>query len=157
MAGGKLGDAAIDRMGRRHIGKPQKSGERIAIKLEAPIGQHLEGLQFRGENKTPILPSVVERLDAETVAHQGKPPLLPVPQRKGEHADETLDRRLHAPFGDGLDQHLGVGMSLETPPARLELRPQLAGIVDFAIVGEHAGAAARHHRLGAGRRQIDDG
>ena len=62
-----------------------------------------------------------------------------------------------APFGDGLDQHLGVGVPLEAPPTRLKLGAEIAGVVDLAIVGEDASAAARHHRLRAGRRQIDDG
>ena len=48
-------------------------------------------------------------------------------------------------------------MPLEAPTTRLKLGAEIAGIVDLAVVGEDAGAAARHHRLRAGRRQIDDG
>ena len=157
MAGLELLDATIDRMGRRHIGEPQIGRKRIAVKLGPPAGKRLERLQFGGEDEAPVPQSIVERLDTEAVADEAKRPVPPIPKRKREHADETLDRRPHAPFGDGLDQNLGIGMSLEAPPARLKLWPQVARIVDLAVVADDAGATARHHGLGACRRKIDDG
>ena len=48
-------------------------------------------------------------------------------------------------------------MALEAAAAGFELGPEVAGVVDLAIIGEDAGAAARHHGLGAGGRKIDDG
>ena len=38
----------------------------------------------------------------------------------------------------------------------LELLAQLGEIVDFAIVGDDVALAARHHRLPAGGRQVED-
>ena len=153
----ELVDAAIDGVRRRHVSQPQIGGERIAVELRLPIGKHLEGLQLGGKDHAPVLPPEIERLDAEPVANEAQRARSAIPQREGEHADETLDRGLDAPFGDGLDQNLGVGMSPEAAPARLELWAEIAGIVDLAVIGDDAGAAARHHRLRARRRKIDDG
>src|ERR1700687_5046326 len=84
-------------------------------------------------------------------------PLLPVPQRKGEHADETLDRGPQPPFGDRLDHDFGIGMAPEPVAERLKLGPELARIIDLAVIGDDVAPAGGTHRLRAGRRQIDDG
>src|SRR6476469_5336135 len=152
----ELADAPIDRMRRRHVSEPQIGSECIAVELRPPAGQHLEGLELRGKHHTPVLRSIVERLDAYAVANKTQRAVSAIPYRESEHADEALDRGAHAPFGDGLDQDLGIGMPTEAPPARLELWPQVSRIVDFAVVADDAGAAARHHGLRARRREIDD-
>ena len=56
----------------------------------------------------------VEITGAEAVAHQAQAPLLPVPDREGEHADQALDRGAQAPFGNRLNDHFSVGMAPET-------------------------------------------
>ena len=70
MTGLELVDAAIDRMGRRHVSEPHIGGERIAVELRLPGGQHLERFQLGGEDDAAVLPSPVKRLDAEPVADE---------------------------------------------------------------------------------------
>ena len=44
----------------------------------------------------------------------------------------------------------------EAVAARLQFAPQLAEIVDLAVVGDDVAAVGRMHRLRAGLRQVDD-
>ena len=124
MSGLELIDVAIDRMRRRHIGEAHIGRERIRIELGAPVRQRLERLELGGEDEAPVLPAVIERLDAEPVADEAQAPRLPVPDREGEHPDQALDALAQSPFGDGLDQNLGVGMAFEAAALGFEFRPE---------------------------------
>ena len=153
----ELADAAVDRMRRRHIGEAEIGGERVVIDLGAPLGERLERLQLRGEDDAAILPSPIERLDAEPVAHQAEPALLAVEHGERKHADQPLDRRAHAPCGDPLDDDLRIRVAPEAAAERFELGPELRRAIDLAVIGEDIAAAGRRHGLRAGGRQVDDG
>ncbi len=120
-------------------------------------GQRLERLQLGGEHDAPVLPSPIERLDAEPVAHQAEPALLAVEHGEGEHADQALDGRAHAPCGDRLDDDLRIGVAPEAAAERFKLGPELRRAIDLAVIGDDIAAAGRRHGLRAGGRKIDDG
>src|SRR5206468_13025277 len=94
-----------------------------------------------------VLPSPIKGLDAEPIAHKRKAPLLAVPHRESEHADEPLDRGPHTPFGDRLDDDFRVGMALEAVAERFELGPDLRGAIDLPVIGDDVTAAGGRHRL----------
>jgi hypothetical protein len=53
-----------------------------------------------------------------------------------------------------MEDDLGVAVRAEARPLALQLRPQLAVVVDLAVEGD--GQLAQVHRLGAGLAQVDD-
>ena len=93
---------------------------------------------------------VIERLDAEPVAHEIKFAFGFVPQREGEHADKSLRGFLDAPGGARFDQHFGVGMP--APVSAGKVGGDVARIIDFAVIGDHKTAIGACHWLVAGRR-----
>ena len=155
-AGFELGDVLIDARRRRHIAGAEISAERLTVDGGGKLGQRGERLQLRGEHDASVGVAPIERLDAEPVAPKGDCARGFVEHREGEHADQALDRRAHAPSGEALHQHLGVGVAPEDVTLLLQLGAQLAGVIDLAVIGEDEAARRRQHRLGAGGAQIDD-
>ena len=64
--------------------------------------------------------------------------------------------RLRAPLLVGGEHDLGVGVRAELVAEPLELGPQLAEVVELAVVGDDERAAAARHRHVARRRRVDD-
>ena len=91
------------------------------------------------------------------VPNQRQLPLLPVPEREREHADEAFDGGLQPPSFDRGQDDLGIAVAAEIDAVVGELAAQFAVIVDLAIVGDDVAAAGRDHRLGRDVIEIDDG
>ena len=134
-------NAAIDRVGGRHVAEAQVRQERVAIELRRPAPVGAQRLELGAEQQPSVELGPVERLDAEAVAHEIKRPFAPVPKRHREHADQTFDGRFDTPDRGPLDNHLGVAMPAEPPSGRFEFRAQFVGVVDFAVVGNDKAAA----------------
>src|SRR5258708_3550130 len=113
--------------------------------------------QFRREYEIAAAPSIGQRLLAEAIAAQRKRLLLLVPQREGEHTDETLQRARHPPMPDGMQQRFRIGMPapVRAGSACLELAANIEVIVDFSVEGDREAAAVAAHRLGSGFGEIE--
>ena len=81
---------------------------------------------------------------------------MAIPQRKREHAIEALQRFFQAPGNDGIQQDFAVGTRLEPISCGFKLGPQLAKVVDLAVVAQYIARIGRNHRLMAGRRKVND-
>ena len=150
----ELPRARVDRHRTRHPAELQVLGDRVLVETPVEVRQGRNRLQLRGEGKESLPLGVVERLDPGTVAHEEQRPLLPVPNREREHADEALHRPAHPPPFEARQHHLGVGVPAKRDVAQLV--QQFAVVVDLTIEFDDVPAARRRHRLRAGRRQIDD-
>src|SRR5258708_15169615 len=107
--------------------------------------------QFRREYEIAAAPSIGQRLLAEAIAAQRKRLLLLVPQREGEHTDETLQRARHPPMPDGIQQRLRIGVPapVRAGSACLELAANIEVIIDLAVESDREAPAVAGQRLGA--------
>ena len=114
-------------------------------------------LDLRCKRQPAIVQAVIQRLDADPIAHQ--PQLAPaaVPKRKGEHASQPVDE-IDAPLLEPMEQDFGVGMiRLEPMPAtRDQLGAKLRVIVDFAVEDDPQRRVFAAHRLRSRRSGVDD-
>ena len=115
----------------------------------------MQGLQLRTEQQGAVgQHGVVQRLHAEPVAREKQRLLGAVPERKGEHAAESIDAAL-PPALPGVHDDFGVAACLEDVPERLQLGDQRLIVVDLAIEDDDDIAILVVDRLLAGR-EIDD-
>src|SRR5262249_3824328 len=153
----ELRGLAIDGARLRHIGMAQITDHGILIDSRLPSGHRAKRLELRGEQDAPRRGSIIERLDAQTVARQHQASRLAVPQREGKHADRPLDCGLHTPQRAGFEQNFGIGVAAHRTPGGLQLATDIAVIVDFAVEGDDVAPIGGMHRLRAARTEIDDG
>ena len=95
---------------------------------------------------------VVERLDAGAIAREDEAAPRVVPEREREHSVQHGEAGLPVLL-QVQEQSLGVALRAEDAATRLEVAPQLAKVVELAVVRDLR--ALRRHRLGA-RLEIDD-
>ncbi len=69
-----------------------------------------------------------------------------IPDRDGEHPVEPRPDVVAPAFVAGEDD-LGIARAVEHPPQRLQLTPQFAVIVDFAVEDQRVAAVGRMERL----------
>ena len=94
-----------------------------------------------------------QRLLAEAVTRQHERVVAAVMEREGPHALEAVEAG--DPVGEvGAQQHLGVGVGHEHVPVTLELRAQLAVVVELPVVGQRA--AIELEGLVAATVEVDD-
>ena len=155
-ARGELGDAAVDRPRCRHVPVTEIRSQRGPVDLSREPGRRPQRLQLRREHQRVAADPVVERLFTQRVAGEVQDTFLAVPQGKREHAVGPA-QGLGRPEACGeLEQHLGVGPTADDDTRALDVGPQRVMVVDLAVEHEHEAAVGRHHRLGAGRREVDD-
>ena len=99
--------------------------------------------------------AVVERLDPVRIASEHQPPALRVPERDREHPAQPLGEAL-AVLLVQVHEHLGVAARREPVPGPLELEPELAVVVELAVLNDRDPAVLVRDRLVA-RREVDDG
>ena len=85
----------------------------VPVYFAVKRGVGAQGLEFRAEKERAALKGIVERLDAQAVAHQMQRLLLPVPQRNGKHAHKSLHRRFQAISLDPGQHDFGIGVAAE--------------------------------------------
>ncbi len=132
----------------------------VGLGHELGVGEHGLGLR-REQHPSAGRTRVVERLDAEVVAGQHEPrpgggsALAQVEDRQCPHAVEAGEA-VGPPLEVRVQHDLGVAVGVEGVPERFELRPQLAEVVDLAVVGElHQAVVGAHRLVAAGG--VDDG
>jgi hypothetical protein len=108
----------------------QERLEGVEVDLASP-----QGLQLGSEGKQPVLGAVVERLDPEAVPGEHKRALPRVPEREREHTPQLSDE-LRAVLLVEVDEHFGVALGGEPMAAPLETVPELAVVVDLAVLDD---------------------
>ncbi len=138
--------------GRRNGAEQQESDGAFRVPL---IGGHAaahQGLNLRG--KCQRIPGrrleVIERLDAQPVPGQNAAGLARVVQGEREHAPKPLQQPFDAPLFVTVEQNFRVRVRPEAMPPGDQLRPQLAIVVDLAVIDRPNRAVFVAHRLVAG-------
>ena len=103
----------------------------IQIGGNEPAREH--ALQLGAEDEHVAGFGVVERLDAEPVARQHRPPLAPVPEREAEHPAEPA-RKIGTGVLVEVRDDLGVAAGQEPVPAAFKSRPDLAVVVELSVL-----------------------
>src|SRR4249920_2048828 len=127
--------------------------DRIERRVDAAAREQRR--QGRGEADEATAFGVIERLDAETVARQHDAAGIALPQRKGEHALEAL-HAIRAPGVIRFQDDFGVAVGEEAITLALQLRAQLAEIIDAAVESDSEPKLVVGHRLLRGGCQIKD-
>ena len=104
-------DAFVNRVRFGNVTEAVQQRYARSADCRAKIRMCVEGLQFRSKEKDGAAPAIVERLDAQPVAHQIELPLARVPQGNCEHPDKTGNRVLHSPLRNGREDYFGIGAS----------------------------------------------
>src|SRR5262249_44437523 len=83
-------------------------------------------------------------------------PLLPIPERDGEHPDEAFYGSLHAPCFEGRQQYLRIRMPAKSgrEALRLQLLAYRLEVVDLAVEHDHVAPPRGNHRLMTGGREV---
>src|SRR5579872_4190052 len=110
--------------------------------------------QFGTEIKVAAMLAVVQRLDPDSVARQYQPLARLAPQRQGKHSAQSRQAR-RVQFPKRGQYRLRIALRAEPMPARNELLPDFAVIVDFPVEDERSIAVLAHHRLVAAS-EVDD-
>src|SRR5579871_4935457 len=97
---------------------------------------------------------ILKRLDAQMIARQEHDAAAIIRNREGKHAPKALNAAL-APFLPGVNNDFGIRRRPERVARGLQFGPQLAEIVQLAIVGDPDLAVFVRHRLTAGD-EVDD-
>ncbi len=147
------------------------SGEQRAVGEDVLEGEVLEQMRQAHRRSEPVMLQqrldlraeddhgpdlgVVQRLDAVSITREEQLTPTPVPDGEREHAVEALDA-FGSPVRIGVEHDLGVGVGSKGAPLSLQLEPQLAVVVELAVVGDDVVAGGIDHRLVALGPRIDD-
>ena len=156
-AGRQLVDPREEGIGRRGGEEGQIVKQRFFVDRPRLIRILQQRFDFAGKGNAAVMNTVVERLDADTIANEPKPPRPCVPERDGKHAAKFVQAS-NAPLLKGMQNHLGVGVvGCPLPMAEfLQLTPDFRVIVNFTIEDNAQRAIPITHRLGSSWRQVND-
>ena len=154
---------------RAHPGRARvrHRAEGKVVRQGLPVGRAVQArlvaqsLQLAGEGDALPVGRPGQGLLPHPVPGQHQTARAGVPQREGEHALQPLQEAValaRPPLAIGRQDHLVVAAPGEAVPPGGQLVTQRGVVVDLAVGHQHqARVVARHHRLGAGRRQVHDG
>ena len=91
----------------------------------------------------------IERLDAQTVARENEEAGTPIEPGEAPHAVEFFECR-GSPLHQRPQDDFGIAGGAEHYAEALELRSQLAVVVDLAVVHQHMTSVLAGHRLSGG-------
>ena len=154
VAGWQLANRLVHGVGARNVLERQIRVDCVGRPLARHVGIFQQRLDFRSERHARGRHAVVERLDAEAIADKKQPSFRIVPERKGKHAAEAVDRAI-APLFVGVDDDFGIGLRAEHVARSLELGADVGEVVDLAVEDDPDRPVLVGERLIA-RRQIDD-
>ncbi len=152
-AGRQLLDALDGAALRRDPVVEERRDEGARIGLHALTDRADDALQLGGEDDAVLAGQVVQRLDAELVAGEHQRAGALVEDGEGEHAAEAGEG-VGAPVPPGLEDDLGVRGRVEADAVGHQLGPQVAVVVELAVVAERQPVPA--DRLVAAGREVDD-
>src|SRR6185503_10402267 len=129
--------------------------KRVVVEFGSDLARFQKSFDLRREADYAIIGKrVVQRLDSQSIARKNKPSPRRVPNRKREHSSKLLDRAW-AVFFVKMNDSFGVAGCLILMAARFKIRPQVAMVIDLAVVDDpHAAVFIRHRLMPA--RQIHD-
>ncbi len=138
------------------IAELQIFGERLRIEgsRQARIPQRAHG---RRKSQPAGVFDITQRLYAEAVARQKQRLQAIVPEGEGEHAAETGDQAVDAPFAVAMQQDLGIGAAAKLIAAAKQLLSQRMEVINGAVKNGGDAAVQRGHGLPAQVAQIEDG
>ena len=133
VAGRQLQRLLEDRARLRDIAEREVLLDRVRIDVARQPAMGQQGLQFGPEEQVAVVQQrEVHRLDAQAVARHEEGLAVAVPQRKGEHAAQSL-HAVFAPGLPGVHDDFGVALGVEHMAQRLQLRNQRLEVVDLAV------------------------
>ena len=154
VAGQQLRDVAIHRVRRDRVAE----GQEVRHPALADLPRHRrvghDRLDLGGKDEPRAVVIVIERLLADPVARDKQARARRVPDRDGKHAVEPL-QAVRAPFLIGVQNDLGVAARAEDMPFRLQLRPEIAEVVQLAVEDDAARPVFVPNRL-LPARKVDD-
>ncbi len=115
-----------------HIAQRQVLRQGIAIDLGGDARNLQQRLGLGGERELPRRHTIVERLDSQRIAGHDEPAAHAVPQCEPEHPVEALEKAIAHLFVQMHDD-FGVAVGGEAVAGALELRSQLAEVVDLPV------------------------
>jgi hypothetical protein len=123
--------------------------EQRAFIHRAPLlGIAQQRFDLRRKGQAAVVNAVVQRLDADAIAHQPQfaPPRIPQPER--EHAAEPRDA-VNAPLFKRMENHFAVAVVRfpSITAGLLQLDAEFRMIVDFAVVRQPQRTIGVRHRL----------
>ena len=136
----------------------QIGAQRILVDGLDEFGMLEKGLDLAAEHQPRAVRDgvIVKRLDAENVPRAEHTLVFGVPQHERKHAAQAIDQ-LRAVFLVAVDEHLGVGATVERVAFGLKLPPQLHKIVDLAVEYNDHAFVLVGHGLCACVGQVQDG
>ena len=140
-----LASRPVDRQRRRDVTELEVDLQRRFIERAVEVFVRAQRLQLGSPQQPLRTLRIVDRLLAESVADQRQQTLLPIPERDGEHANQSPKRVFNAPPSKTFEHHLRVGRA--APCHARQFGAQLAVVVDLAVVGDDEAAVRGHHRL----------
>ena len=105
---GQLGDALVNRIRCGDIAEAEEEREATTIEGAGEVRERVEGLELRAEQERIVRPSIVERLDAQTIANEREGVVPGIPQGEAEHPIQATESPFDAPRSAGLHENLGV-------------------------------------------------
>ena len=147
-------NAAKERLVARRVSCAQHLGDHGFIGFDANEAACQQRLDFRPEQELIPGPAPVERLDAETIPHEVQALPARIPYREREHAAQPV-RAADPPLFVGVNDRLGVRSRPVLVTQALELGPEIAVVVDFAVEDRPDRAVFVRQRLPAAF-QVDD-
>ncbi len=156
--------AGLDAEGRRNAAEAEEGGEGSWIHSRScSTGKGAQGRQLGAKGQHRLVgagkPAPVEGFFCKAIGGELQPPLAPVPEGQGEHADAALQGGGQPPGLDGGQQGFGVGMAapwLLEEACGVQLAAQGLAVVDLAVEGDHVAPRGAGHGLVAGEGEIED-
>ena len=145
-----------DTLSSRDILRRKVHGQCVPVDLFPESRVFHDRLQFGGKDQPFAFNGVIKRLYSHPVPDQVQALLLPVKERKGKHAVETL-HRIDAPSLIGTEYHFGIRPCPKLIPLPFQLLSQFEIIIDFSVETDNGTAALRGHRLAAVGAQVQNG
>src|SRR5712671_353987 len=133
MSGHKFPDARKHCFRPRDVAESQVFGKRASVELgrNPRIGENR--LDLRTKQKRSAIPTVVKRLDAETIASRKQNALAAIPNGESKHTPQVL-HAIAAIFLIEVNNCFRVAASAVAVAFGLETGAQLSVVVDFAVV-----------------------
>ena len=155
MPGGQLFDPRQDRTVVGDVSPGLVVLDRQRIDLAAQQRMREQTLEFgRKRDAAVTQPRGIQRLHAQPIAREQKPPGGLVIEREGEHAMQAR-QAIDAPLLPCRQDRLAIALGGEFRTERRQFAAQLAIIVDLAVEHQHRAAIDRGHRLGRSG-EVDD-
>jgi hypothetical protein len=154
LARAELADLLERRHRIRDVAEREVRRDRLGVELRVHEAARQHALQLRAEDDHVVRERVVERLDAQPVAHEHTAAALAVPDREREHAAQAVRQR-RAVLLVEVREDLGVAAAAEHVAAIPQPLAQRGVVVDLTVLRRPDATALVRERLVAAL-DVDD-